>query len=142
MEIRIDDAGKINPIEVNPLRFGGWCTTADLTGYGYGINSYEFFLKGLKPNWDEIFSTRQDKIYSIVILDNNSGYHHDEIEYFDFDLLLKDFEKPLDLRKVDYTMQPFFAIIFVETTLGNEAELNQILTSNLQKYIKVKSSTL
>ncbi|MBN2281638.1 MAG: ATP-grasp domain-containing protein [Candidatus Marinimicrobia bacterium] len=138
VEIRIDDNGKINPIEINPLRFGGWCTTADLTWYSYGINSYEYFLKGLKPDWEKVFSTRQNKIYSIVILDNNSGIHSSEIEYFDFDKLLQDFEKPLDLRKVDYNVQPFFAIMFVETTMGNEAELDEILTSNLQKYIVKK----
>jgi len=136
VEVRIDESGKINPIEVNPIRFGGWCTTADLTWYGYGINSYEYFLKGLRPDWDEVFKTREGKIYSIIILDNNSGIHPKQIEFFDFDLLLKDFEKPLDLRKVDYTVQPFFAIMFVETTMRNEDELNQILTSDLKKYIK------
>ena len=33
VEVRIDESGKINPVEVNSLRFGGWCTTADLTWY-------------------------------------------------------------------------------------------------------------
>ena len=138
VEVRIDKSGRINPIEINPLRFGGWCTTADLTWFGYGFNSYEYFLNGQKPNWNDVFSTHENKIYSIIILDNNSGIHPNQIEYFDFDLLLKDFEKPLDLRKVDYNVQPFFAILFVETTMGNEGELNQILTSDLTKYILKK----
>lgn len=51
IEIRIDKNGNINPIEVNPLRFGGWCTTGDISWYAYGFNSYEYFLKGKKPDW-------------------------------------------------------------------------------------------
>jgi len=38
VEIRRTDAGEIVPIEVNPLRFGGWCTTADMTAAAYGFN--------------------------------------------------------------------------------------------------------
>ncbi len=30
-EVRVNDKGNIIPIEVNPMRFGGWCTTADFT---------------------------------------------------------------------------------------------------------------
>ena len=31
VEVRVDACRPIVPIEFNPLRFGGWCTTADLT---------------------------------------------------------------------------------------------------------------
>lgn len=138
VEVRVDDTGRITPVEVNPMRFGGWCTTADLTGFGYGFNSYQYFIDGKKPDWAEIFKSRQGKKYSIVILDNNSGIHHEDIEYFDYDLLLQDFAKALDLRKVDYTRQPFFGILFVETDKISEPELNHILKSDLKKYIKAK----
>ena len=30
-EVRVNEKGEIIPIEVNPMRFGGWCTTADFT---------------------------------------------------------------------------------------------------------------
>ena len=138
VEVRVDDSGKINPIEVNPMRFGGWCTTADLTGFAYGFNPYAYFLQGKSPDWQKIFETRREKKYSIVILDNNSGIHHKDIEYFDYDLLLKDFAKALDLRKVDYTRQPFFGILFVETDKISETDLDKILKSDLKKYIKRK----
>ena len=32
VELRVDNEGVIYPIEINPLRFGGWCTTGDLLG--------------------------------------------------------------------------------------------------------------
>ncbi len=140
IEVRINEAGEINPIEVNPLRFGGWCTTGDLPGYAYGFNSYEYFLKGKKPDWDRIFDSKEEKKYSIIVLDNNSGIDEHEIGSFDYDLLLKDFKKPLSLRKVDYKKYTIFGFLFIETTKGNEKELKNILKSNLTKYIKLKGT--
>lgn len=139
VEVRIDKNGTIIPIEVNPMRFGGWCTTADLSYFAFGFNSYLYFLNGTKPNWEELFKAGKNKRYSLILLDNNSGIPENNIASFDYELLLNDFEKPLELRKVDFNDYPFFGMVFVETTSGNEKELDQILTSNLKKYIKVKN---
>lgn len=139
VEVRIDKNGTIIPIEVNPMRFGGWCTTADLSYFAYGFNSYQFFLNGTKPNWKELFEKGKNKKYSLILLDNNSGISESNIASFDYDLLLSEFENPMELRKVDYNEYPFFGMVFVETSLGNEKELDQILTSDLKKYIKVKN---
>ena len=138
VEVRIDKNGTIIPIEVNPMRFGGWCTTADLSYFAYGFNSYQYFLNGIKPNWKALFEKGKNKKYSLILLDNNSGIPESNIVSFDYDLLLSDFENPLELRKVDFNDYPFFGMVFVETSLGNEKELDQILTSDLKKYIKVK----
>lgn len=142
VEVRIDKNRKVHPIEVNPMRFGGWCTTGDLSWFAYGINSYDYFLNAKRPNWEEIFKTREEKFYSMVILDNNSGIKENEIEYFDYENLLKDFENPMDLRKIDFIKYSVFGILFTETSKGNEIEINRILTSNLKKYIKQKESQL
>jgi hypothetical protein len=138
LEVRMDKNGTIIPIEVNPMRFGGWCTTADLSHFAYGFNSYQYFLNGTKPNWDELFKKGKNKKYSLILLDNNSGIPENKIASFDYDLLLSDFENPMELRKVDFNEYPFFGMVFVETSLGNEQELDQILTSDLKKYINVK----
>jgi len=139
VEVRVDKSGTIIPIEVNPMRFGGWCTTADLSYFAFGFNSYLYFLNSTKPNWEELFKAGKNKIYSLILLDNNSGIPETKIATFDYDLLLSDFENPLELRKVDFNDFPFFGMVFVETTQGNEKELDQILTSDLRKYIKVKN---
>ena len=137
IEVRIDASGKITPIEVNPLRFGGWCTTADLTWHAYGINSYEHFLNNKKPDWEEIFNTRKDKIYSIIILNNNSGVEASEISSFDYNLLEQDLENCLELRKLDIKKDPVFGFVFSETSLDNERELDEMLVSDLRRYIIV-----
>ena len=138
MEVRIDKEGKIIPIEINPLRFGGWCTTGDLSWYAYGINSYEYFFKQIKPNWNEILQSRSNKIFSIIVLDNNSGFKESEIVSFDYEKLLKIFSKPLVLRKVNFMEYPVFGFLFIENDLNNKNELNDILISNLREFIQIK----
>lgn len=137
-EIRIDENGKIVPIEINPLRFGGWCTTGDLLGIILGFNSYEFFYKNQKPNWDEIFKGKEDKLFSLIVLDNNSGLSASEIELFDYEKLSKDFEKTVLIRKTDINNYPIFGFVFSETNPQNQMELEKILVSDLRKYITVK----
>jgi hypothetical protein len=139
VEVRIDQEGKITPIEVNPLRFGGWCTTADLTWYAYGINSYDFYFNERRPCWEKVFKTRIGKKYSVIVLDNNSGYPENQIESFDYELIAGDFEKLLDIREVDFRTYGVFGFLFVETSLGNEEELTRILSSNLRRYIRLRA---
>ncbi|MBI9040968.1 ATP-grasp domain-containing protein [Lutibacter sp.] len=136
VEVRIDSQGKITPIEINPLRFGGWCTTGDISWFAFGINSYEYFLNGKTPNWNEIFKNNANKLYSLIVLDNNSGIDGNTIKSFNYNLLLKDFEKPLEIRKVNYKKYGVFGFLFTETSVGNEQELNTILTSKLTNYIE------
>ena len=138
VEVRIDSNGNLKPIEINPLRFGGWCTTGDISYFAYGINSYEYFLYEKTPNWKEILKTRKDKKYNLIVLDNNSGIKENNIESFNYELLLKDFEKPLNLRKVDFKKYSVFGFLFTETSTNNEHETNTILASNLKKYITIK----
>ena len=140
VEVRIDKNGAIIPIEVNPMRFGGWCTTADLSYFAFGFNAYLYFLNGIKPNWEELFKASKNKKYSLILLDNNSGIPENKIASFNYDLLLSDFENPMELRKVDFNEYPFFGMVFIETSMGNEKELDQILTSDLKKYIKTKNN--
>jgi len=138
VEVRIDSNKKVIPIEINPLRFGGWCTTGDISWFAFGINSYEYFLNNKKPNWTEIFRNRLKNQYNLIVLDNNSGLKETDIESFNYNLLLKDFKKPLNLRKVDYKQYAVFGFLFTETHIGEDDELKNILTSDLKKYIIVR----
>jgi len=140
VEIRVDSNNNIIPIEINPLRFGGWCTTGDMSYFAYGFNSYEQFLYQKTPNWNAIFETRKDKLYSLIVLDNNSGINEKDIVSFDYELLLKDFKKPLNLRKVDFRKYAVFGFLFIETSKENNNEVANILASNLRKYITVKNA--
>ena len=58
------------------------------------------------------------------------------IKSFNYDLLLQNFENPLEIRKVNYIKYGVFGFLFTETSYGNEQELNTILTSKLTNYIE------
>ena len=137
-EVRIDENGKIIPIEVNPLRFGGFCTTADLMGVTLGFNEYKCFCENKKPDWDTIFKGKENKIFSVIILDNNSGIIPSDILRFNYSDLAKDFEKPILIRELDINKYPVFGFAFIETAASNTKELTDILTSDLRKYIVPK----
>lgn len=139
VEVRKTKAGRIVPIEVNPMRFGGWCTTADITNYAFGINPYKCFFYSKKPDWETIVKSNEDKVYSIVVLDNSSGINAAEIESFNYELLVSHFSTPLELRKVDYNEYPVFGFLYVETNSETFSELERILTSNLREYIIKKN---
>ncbi|AWH73130.1 ATP-grasp domain-containing protein [Dokdonia sp. Dokd-P16] len=134
-EIRIDASGKITPIEINPLRFGGFCTTGDSLGVTVDFNSYVCFRESKKPNWDHIFKGKEDKVFSIIILDNSTGIPAEDIKSFDYKKIAAKFEKPVLVRPLDIHSYPVFGFIFTETSLGNERELTDILISDLKEYV-------
>lgn len=138
IELRRTPAGELVPIEINPLRFGGWCTTADLTNHAYGYNPYLYYYHQQEPDWVELLKDKADKLYSIIILDNSTGIDPEKIDSFDYEGLLKDFDNPLELRKSDYREYPVFGFLFAETKGENQDELQRILVSDLTEYITVK----
>ena len=133
IEIRIDNM--IIPIEGNPMRFGGWCTTADLAYHAYGFNPYQYYFEAKEPDWDKILKSYDDSIYSIIILNNATVYSADQIKYFNYDKLLANFENPLDLRKINYSKYPLFGFLFTKTSQDYFSELDAILKSDLKEYI-------
>ncbi len=100
-EVRRDRNGSILPIEINPMRFGGWCSTPDMTHSAYGFNPYVYYFSHREPDWDEILKGKEGKLYSIVVLDNSTGVEERRIAAFDYAKLLDGFEKPLELRKIE-----------------------------------------
>jgi hypothetical protein len=119
------------------MRFGGWCTTADMTYFAYGFNPYVFYFSQIKPNWSEILKHKEGKLFSIVVLDNSTGIAGNQITSFDYDLLLSNFKKPLELRKIDHKEYPIFGFLFTETTEDHFYELEKILKSDLKEFITV-----
>jgi len=141
IELRRDSAGTLMPIEVNPMRFGGWCTTADTTFLAYGFNPYTYYYSQQKPNWPALLQHKEGKLFSIVVLDNSTGIQVDQITSFDYEQLLSTFENPLELRKIDYKEYPVFGFLFTETREGHFQELKNILDSDLSEFVSTKHST-
>ena len=135
IELRRDKAGVLLPIEVNPMRFGGWCTTADLTFLAYGFNPYLYYFNQEKPDWPQLLQGKAGKLFSIVVLDNSTGVDIADIRSFDYKKFLTWFKNPLELRKIDFREYPVFGFLFTETDKDNFAELKEILESDLSEFI-------
>jgi hypothetical protein len=136
VEVRVNEAGDIIPIEVNPLRFGGFCTTADLTPYAWGFNPYAAFFNNYKPKWEEILKDKAGKLFSLIVLDNSTKIDGAEIKQFDYEKLKRQFEKPLELREFDFKNYPLFGFLFTETREENFDELASILKSDLVEFVE------
>jgi len=135
VEIRRDSSGLVCPIEINPMRFGGWCTTADMTWYAYGFNAYEYYFSQQRPDWPALLKEKAGKLYSIIVLDNSTGVDEDNITAFDYEGLLAKFDTPLDLRRIDYKLYPVFGFLFTETKKECFSEIQKVLSSDLREYI-------
>ncbi len=137
-EVRISEEKGLQPIEINPLRFGGWCTTADMTALTYGLNPYEYYYENKKPAWGSILDDLDDKLFTVIVLDNSTGYNGNDIKSFDYVKLLSQFDKPVELRRVNHKKFPLFGFLFTETTENHFRELEKILHSDLTEYITLE----
>lgn len=132
LELRAGEE-KIIPIELNPMRFCGWCIT-DIAYFSWGINVYEYFLNQKAPNWDEIIKNAPDDIFYFTIGDIPSNIKKEEIKEIDYDNYLKLISNPLEIRKIDYKTKPVFAIVFART--NNLDEIKNILKQDMSQFIK------
>ncbi|WP_415718996.1 ATP-grasp domain-containing protein [Maridesulfovibrio sp.] len=134
IEVRTDGRGNLGVIEVNPMRFAGWCVT-DLAYYAYGINPYKCFMEGIKPDWDKISGCCDGKVFAMVIGEIDSAVDRSEITSVDYDGFKANFSKPLELREIDYKEYPVFAFIFAEVAADNMDELKKMLHADFTKYL-------
>lgn len=145
IEFRVDKQKRLIPVEVNPIRFAGWCT-ADIAYYAYGINVHRYFLEGLEPDWSEVLKDKdgaQDKginnrVYCLLIAKKPEDIKTADIETFDYEGFVSRFEKPLELRKLDFRQYPVFAFLFTETRNSSWKEIDSYLRADLKEHIKVK----
>jgi len=128
LELRANEKSII-PIEINPMRFCGWCIT-DIAKYCWGINVYEYYLKQLKPDWKNILSKADNSYYYFTIGDIPKGTKPKDIDYNKY---LKNISSPLDVRKIDFKNNPIFAIVFAKTNDINE--IKNILKLDMKEFI-------
>lgn len=137
IEVRVDSRKGIIPIEVNPMRFAGWCCT-DIGAYAWGMNTYEHYLKQQEPDWDKILADKEGKVYSLVVADVPKHIDRSRIASVDYESFLSLFKKPLELRKINYGKYPVFAFLFTESDVTDTAEISRILEADFADYIEME----
>ncbi len=135
-ELRVDHDGALGFIEINPMRFAGWCCT-DIAQHAYGVNPYRCFLEQTAPDWESILRERRGRAWHIVVADLPQDLDRSAIVEVDYEAFLANFSAPLELRRVDFTRYSAFAFLFTETAVDATAELDAILQADLRRYCRM-----
>ena len=136
-EMRVNANGDIHFIEVNPMRFAGWCLT-EIARYAYGVNPYSYYLENKKPDWQTLLAASRGKVFSIVIADVPPNISTTDITHVNYEAFIKRFSRVHEVRCIDYTEYPVFAMLMVEVPEDDLSELHAVLTADLGEYITVK----
>ena len=106
----INQNDELIPVEMNPLRFGGY-GLADLTYHAYQFNPFQAFVDDYKPKWSEIFKTRTDN-YGWIL-----GYNGTDIDVKKYEPNVAMYKKylgdTLNYIEMDYTKNPVFSIAYI-----------------------------
>ncbi len=137
-ELRIGTDGRITPVEINPMRFGGWCA-ADMSWYAFGFDPYTMYLEDARPDWPRLLEQRRGRACGLVVADIPSDVTGKSIESVDYDAFLARFSHPLDLRRTDFKRHPVFAFLFVEVPEDDMSELQEVLHADLRQYLRVSA---
>ena len=132
IELRVKE-NKIIPIEVNPMRFAGWCL-CDLAYHAFGINVYEYYFNQIKPDWNKILNTKGDELYYFVVADVPKDVDKSLFNRIDYEAFAEHFSSLLELRKINYNKHPLFACAFAKT--DNYDEILDILKLDLKKFMR------
>ena len=131
VELRVE-GDHILPIEFNPLRFAGLCTT-DMAAFAFGLNTVDTYLNGKKPDFDTLLAGRKGKTYSMILLDKPKNLPPDA--RLDTEKLLAAFQHVLEARFINIPELPLFGFLFTETDEDHKDELDRILKSDLREFL-------
>ena len=115
------------------MRFAGCCIT-DIAQSVWNVNTYEYYLKQLKPDWENILKNSDDSYYYFTIGDINK-----KADDIDYEKYLKNISNPLVVRKIDFKSNPIFAIVFAKTDDINE--IKNILKLDMNLFIRENCNT-
>jgi len=135
LEMREEPGGFV-PIEINPMRFMGFCV-ADVEYYFYGINPYESYFHNRKPDWDKILASREGTLYGMFGIDIPKHLDKTRIE-FNYEKFIAHFSTVLHYVKMDYTRLPMAIYLFAEVPESRFSEYETILYSDLSEFITAK----
>lgn len=135
-EVRVDDAGRIRAIEVNPMRFAGLCAT-DIAHHAFGIDPYASFLLGHRPDWEEI-ARRGSSLWALVVAEVPPDVDRSRVVGVDWDGLAGLVSHPRELRRMDWRRYPAFAFLFAEAPDGDPAAFDAVLRADLRPLLRTE----
>ncbi|MEG0323787.1 MAG: ATP-grasp domain-containing protein, partial [Raoultibacter sp.] len=106
----------------------------DISWFGYGFRSYEYFLEDKVPDWDRILADKGDALFTMSVLNVPSGMTGTET--FDYDAFKARFSHVLALREFDYHAFANFGFLFLKTDEQDSSERDFLMKSDLREYLR------
>ncbi len=100
------------PIEMNPLRYGGF-GLSDLTYHAFGFNPFNAFFNNLKPDWQQIWEIRNEHHFGWVLGYNGTNINVETHTPND-EAYLHYLGETLHYVKIDHKKNPVFSIAYVK----------------------------
>lgn len=129
-EVRIVN-NRVYPIEVNPLRFGGF-GLADLPWYAYDSNSFEHFFKHTEPDWENILNKGNKDYYAFVVGQTPQGFNP-QTDKINVEAYKKTFSEILNYVPIDASKYRFFSTIYSKSE--SLSDLTKYLTYDFDKLL-------
>ena len=127
------DGSKAIPIEINPLRFAGFCLN-ELQTHITGIHPVVAYLENIHISKEEMWKGRENDTYSFLVLERPTKAPEGSV--FDSKKFKDSFFDVLEIREVKEASVGVAATAFTRTDKAHEAELDTILTLDMMDYMK------
>ncbi|MBO4738608.1 MAG: ATP-grasp domain-containing protein [Bacteroidales bacterium] len=132
IEFRLSE-GKPIPIEINPLRFAGFCLN-ELQTHISGIHPVEAFFENIRISKDEMWKGRETDTFSFMVLERPAQAAKTAI--FDKEKFMRSFSGVLELREVKNADVGVAATAFVRTTEEHKHELDTLLRFDMMDFMR------
>ena len=127
------DGKKAIPIEINPLRFAGFCLN-ELQTHITGIHPVVAYFENIHISKEEMWKGRENDTYSFLVLER--PVHAPANAEFDSAKFKASFSDVLEIREVKEAAVGVAATAFTRTDKAHEAELDRILTLDMMEFMK------
>ena len=125
------DGKKAVPIEINPLRFTGFCLN-ELQVFISGQHPMLSFLRGKHVSKAEMWRGRENYTYAFGVLEMPASK---EEKNFNEEKFRADFQDVLDVRRVPDRSAGVAATVFVRTETANILDLDRIMSLDMREYV-------
>lgn len=126
------DGRKAVPIEINPLRFTGFCLN-ELQVFISGQHPMLSYLRGTHVTKEEMWRGKETLTYAFTVLDLPAGC---EDKAFDDEKFSADFPGVIDVRLVPDKSSGVAATVFLRTVTANEAAFDRIMSLDMREYMR------
>ena len=126
------DGKKAVPIEINPLRFTGFCLN-ELQVFISGNHPMVSYLRGTHVSKEEMWRGKENLTYAFTVLDLPAGC---EDKRFDEEKFRADFPGVIDVRLVPDKSSGVAATVFLCTETANEGAFDPIMGLDMREYMR------